>query len=68
MKGKEREDNQYKHPEEGRVCSFQDGGDLCLNADEKEPIEKSILLMFKSRGFFYCLKCMRRQKYLRRGT
>lgn len=41
---------------------------LCLNADGKEPIEKGILLIFKSRGFIYCLKCLRRQKYLGHET
>lgn len=41
---------------------------LCLNANRKWPIEKGILLMFESRGFIYCLKCMRRQKDLGHRT
>ena len=50
------------------VLSKMKEAHLCLNADGKEPIEKGILLIFKSRGFIYCLKCLRRQKYLGHET
>lgn len=41
---------------------------LCLNADGKEPIKKGMLWLFKSRGFIYCLKSMRRQEDLGHDT